>query len=534
MYKIKQAVEELLLDNAQNKKLTSAAAIVMSSIIFSRLTGFLREMLVPSLIGVNEVADAYNLAFKITGLMYDLLVGGAISAALIPILSGYIAKKDEENGWKAVGTFINVSMVAMVFVCFAGILFAPKLVVIMSQNSDNVNMPLAVEITRILFPSVAFLMMAGLSTGVLNSYQRFAAAAFGPTLYNLGSALSIFIFAKSKWGVKGIAFGVMTSAFVYFVFQFSFAYRNFKLYRPKFYLKHEGFRRLFKLAIPSLMSSAVVQINAIITSSFALQFPPGSLTALNTADRTWQMPYGVFAQGMGIAMLPSLSSYLAVGKVEEYKDTLMKGIKTVLLMTVPAGVGFIVLREPVMRTMFKITSEFNEDTVRLTGSILMFFSIALLSQSIVTVLNRAFYANNDTKTPLIIGVTTIILNFILSAVFLRYTSLGVSGMALSYSTVSLVNAVLLLTILNVKMKGIHLRKLSKFLVKIVPASIIMGIVLYFLNLIMPNATSSKIMQITNLMIEITVGVLVYFTVVLLLKVEEAQYYKNIVLAKIKK
>lgn len=246
------------------------------------------------------------------------------------------------------------------------------------------------------------------------------------------------------------------------------------------------------------------------------------------------MPYGVFAQGMGIAMLPSLSSYLAVGKVEEYKDTLMKGIKTVLLMTVPAGVGFIVLREPVMRTMFKITSEFNEDTVRLTGSILMFFSIALLSQSIVTVLNRAFYANNDTKTPLIIGVTTIILNFILSAVFLRYTSLGVSGMALSYSTVSLVNAVLLLTILNVKMKGIHLRKLSKFLVKIVPASIIMGIVLYFLNLIMPNATSSKIMQITNLMIEITVGVLVYFTVVLLLKVEEAQYYKNIVLAKIKK
>jgi putative peptidoglycan lipid II flippase len=534
MYKIKQAVEELLLDNAQNKKLTSAAAIVMSSIIFSRLTGFLREMLVPSLIGVNEVADAYNLAFKITGLMYDLLVGGAISAALIPILSGYIAKKDEENGWKAVGTFINVSIVAMVFVCFAGILFAPKLVVIMSQNSDNVNMPLAVEITRILFPSVAFLMMAGLSTGVLNSYQRFAAAAFGPTLYNLGSALSIFIFAKSKWGVKGIAFGVMTSAFVYFVFQFSFAYRNFKLYRPKFYLKHEGFRRLFKLAIPSLMSSAVVQINAIITSSFALQFPPGSLTALNTADRTWQMPYGVFAQGMGIAMLPSLSSYLAVGKVEEYKDTLMKGIKTVLLMTVPAGVGFIVLREPVMRTMFKITSEFNEDTVRLTGSILMFFSIALLSQSIVTVLNRAFYANNDTKTPLIIGVTTIILNFILSAVFLRYTSLGVSGMALSYSTVSLVNAVLLLTILNVKMKGIHLRKLSKFLVKIVPASIIMGIVLYFLNLIMPNATSSKIMQITNLMIEITVGVLVYFTVVLLLKVEEAQYYKNIVLAKIKK
>ncbi len=532
--KLKPAVEELRLENTQNKKLTGAAAIVMFSIIFSRLTGFLREMLVTNLIGLNKVGDAYNLAFRVTGLMYDLLVGGAISAALIPILSGYIVKKDEENGWKAVGTFINVAMVAMVCVCFAGVFFAPQLVSIMSQNSDNVDMPLAVELTRILFPSVAFLMMAGLSTGVLNSYQRFAAAAYGPTLYNLGSALSILIFAKSKWGVKGIAFGVMTSAFVYFIFQFSFAYRNFKLYRPKFYLRHEGFRRLFKLAIPSLMSSAVVQINAIITSSFAVQFPPGSLTALNTADRTWQMPYGVFAQGMGIAMLPSLSSYFAVGKVEEYKDTLMKGIKTVLLMTAPAGVGFIVLREPVMRTIFKITSEFNEDTVRLTGSILMFFSIALISQSIVTILNRAFYANNDTKTPLFIGISTIILNLILSALFMRYTSLGVSGMALSYSTVSVVNAVLLLTILNVRMKGIHLGKLFGFLIKIIPASVIMGIVLYFLNLIIPGETSSKMTQMINLIIEVTVGVVVYFAVVLLLKVEEADYYKNMILTRIKK
>lgn len=522
------------MKDTQSKKLTGAAVIVMSSIVLSRLTGFVREMLVPSLIGVNMVSDAYTLAFKITGLIYDLLVGGAISAALIPVLSGYIAKEDEENGWRAVGTFINVAMAAIAVGCLLGIVFAPQLVTLMAQNSDNVNIPLAVVLTRILFPSIIFLMMAGLSNGVLNSYQRFAAAAFGPTLYNLGSVLSIALFAKSKWGVKGIAFGVMTSSFVYFVFQFSFAYKNFKLYRPKLYLEHEGFRRLVKLAVPSLMSSAVVQINAIITSSFALQFFPGSLTALNAADRTWQMPYGVFAQGMGIAMLPSLSSYLAVGKVEEYKDTLMKGIKTVLFITVPAGVGFIVLREPVIRTIFKFSSKFNEDTVRLTGSILMFFSIALLSQSIVTILNRAFYADNDTKTPLVVGITTIILNMTLSMVFMRFTDLGVSGMALSYSTVSLVNAVLLLSLLNKRMKGIHLKKLLKFLVKIVPAAVAMGIALYFVNLVIPGESSSKLTQIVNLMFEVGVGMLVYFALVTVLKVEEAEYYKNILLSRIKK
>lgn len=522
------------MKNTQNKKLTGAAVIVMSSIVLSRLTGFIREMLVPSLIGVNMVSDAYTLAFKITGLVYDLLVGGAISAALIPILSGYIAKEDEENGWMAVGTFINVAMVAIVCGCLAGIVFAPQLVTLMAQNSDNVNIPLAVELTRILFPSIIFLMMAGLSNGVLNSYQRFAAAAYGPTIYNVGSALSIFLFAKSKWGVRGIAFGVMISSFIYFIFQFSFAYKNFKLYKPKFYLKHDGFKRLVNLAIPSLMSSAVVQINTIITSSFALQFFPGSLTALNAADRTWQMPYGVFAQGMGIAMLPTLSSYLAVGKIEEYKDTLIKGIKTVLLITIPAGVGFIVLREPIIRTMFKFTSHFNEETVKLTGSILMFFSIALLSQSIVTILNRAFYADNDTKTPLIIGITTIILNLILCTIFMRYTNLGVSGMALSYSTVSAVNAVLLLSMLNRRMKGIHIRRLVKFLVKVVPASVVMGIVLYFINHIIPGESNSKLIQIVNLTIEIAAGVLVYFTLVLILKVEEAEHYKNTFLSLIKK
>lgn len=522
------------MNKSPNKKLTGAAAIVMSSIVLSRLTGFVREILVPNLIGVNMVSDAYILAFKITGLIYDLLVGGAISAALIPVLSGYIAKEDEENGWKAVGTFINVAMVAIVCGCVAGIVFAPQLVTLMAQNSDNVNIPLAVELTRILFPSIIFLMLAGLSNGVLNSYERFAAAAFGPTLYNLGSVISILVFAKSKWGVRGIAFGVMISSFVYFVFQFSFAYKNFKLYRLKFYLKHDGFKRLIRLAVPSLLSSAVVQINAIITSSFALQFFPGSLTALNAADRTWQMPYGVFAQGMGIAMLPSLSAYLAVGKVEEYKDTLIKGIKTVLFITVPAGVGFIVLREPLISTMFLFSSKFDEATVILTASILMFFSIALLSQSIVTILNRAFYADNDTKTPLIIGITTIILNMILSTAFMRYTNLGVSGMALSYSTVSAVNAVLLLSLLNKRMKGIHLKKLVVFLAKIVPAAVAMGTALYFLNLFMPGVSNSKLTQFINLMFEVLVGMLVYFALVFVLKVEEAEKYKNMLLSVIRK
>lgn len=158
----------------KNKKLTGAALIVMSSIIVSRITGFVREMLVPNLIGVNEEGDAYTVAFKITGLMYDMLVGGAVSAALIPVLSGYIARDDEETGWKVVGTFINTVIVAMVAVCFLGIIFAPQVVSLIGAGFEtDAQKQLTVDLIRILFPSVAFLMMAGLCNGVLNSYNRF-------------------------------------------------------------------------------------------------------------------------------------------------------------------------------------------------------------------------------------------------------------------------------------------------------------------------------------------------------------------------
>ncbi len=518
----------------ENKKLTGAATIVMSSIVVSRITGFLREMLVPNMIGVNETADAYNLAFRVTGLMYDLLVGGAIAAALIPVLSGYIAKKDEEEGWKVVGTFINVVIMAMVFVCLAGMLFAPQLMNLIAVGFESESQrQLTIDLTRILFPSVSFLMLAGLVNGVLNSYQRFAAAAYGPSIYNIGSALSIFFFSKSRWGVRAVAYGVMASALLYFLFQLVFALKNLKFYRFRFYLGNSGFIRLFKLAIPSMISSAIVQINVIITGSFSTLFREGSVTALNMADRTWQLPYGVFAQGMGIAMLPAMSTSLAMGKVDEYKNTLIKGIKTVLFLTIPSGVGFVVLREPVIRTIFKFASSFDEEAVSASANILMFFSIALFSQSIVAIMNRAFYAANDTSTPLAVGISTIALNFVLSSVFYRTTGLGVGGMALAYSLASTLNAFLLLLLLNRKMKGINLDKLAKFLAKVIPAALLMGGVLFLTNGFLNFETDSKLMQILCLILQISLGMLVYFASVLLFRVEEAYHVIKAIRKKIK-
>jgi putative peptidoglycan lipid II flippase len=519
------------MENVQKKKLTGAALIVMTSIIVSRITGFFREMLVPNMLGVNQVGDAYNIAFRVTGLMYDLLVGGAIAAALIPILTGYLAKDQEEDGWKAVGTFINIIFIVMAFVCTLGVIFAPKLVPVIAFGFKGEATDLTIKVTRILFPSVAFLMLAGLTNGVLNSYQRFAAAAYGPSIYNIGCALSILFLSKKS--VESVAYGVLTSAIIYFLFQFSFSLKNLKYYRFKLYFKHPGLSKLFKLAIPSLISSSIVQINVIIVAAFATGFGSGSVTALTMADRTWQLPYGIFAQGIGIAILPTLSAKLAIGEVNEFKNLLIKALKSVLMLTIPSGIGFIVLREPIIRTLFKFSSKFKEDAVFTAGTILMFFSIALLTQSIVAIMNRGFYANNDTKTPLFVGLSTVMINYALSFIFFKTTTLGVAGMALAYSTTSTLNAVLLLFFLNKKMRGINLDKLLIFLLKVIPASVIMGLILYFVNLIHINL-NSKAIQLSFLLIEIIIGIAVFSLIVLLMKVEEAKYILNAVTNKIKK
>ena len=520
---------------SSSRKLTGAAIIVMTATVFSRISGFLREALITNKLGTDKIGDAYNAAFLLPDLMFQLLLGGALAAALIPILSGYIEKNEEEEGWKVLGTFINITFIAIFIFCTMGIFFAPKIVPLIDKKfylKDLETQILAVKLTRILFPSVAFLMLAGICNGVLNSYQKFASAAYGPVLYNLGGVLSLFLLgSESAQGAERVAYGVLVSAVIYFIFQFTVTYSKLKYFRFKIYLKHPGFIRMFKLAIPSLISSSITQINLIVSSSFTTYAAAGSLTLFNTANRTWQLPLGIFAQSMGVALLPTMSARLAVGDLDDYKNILNKGLKTVLFLAMPSAVAFIVLGESIVRSLFKFAL-FTEEDVHVTGYILMFFSLALVAQSAQAILGRAFFAANDTKTPLLIGLSTLVVNYAFS--FLLYEPMGVAGMALANSISSVIYSILLIVILNRKMGGLYLKKLITFMVKVTASALIMGIVLYPVNMILPVDINSKISQVINLGIEVAVGVAIYFGVTMLLRLEEAVATCNGILNRLKR
>ncbi|MDO8685654.1 MAG: murein biosynthesis integral membrane protein MurJ [Clostridiales bacterium] len=535
-------------ESLHKTSLSQAVMIVMSSIIVSRITGYIREMLIPAKFGVNDISDAYNLGFLVPDLMFSLLVGGAISAAVVPVLSGYLGTNREQEGWAAFSSFVNLLGVFMVLFCTLGIIFAPELVKIVAAGygeKQPEKLELVVRITRILFPTNIFLMLAGLCNGVLNSYRKFAAAAYGPSIYNISCALSIFFLSSNSpaddYGVIRVAYGVLAGSIVYFLFQLSFAVRHAKFFKLGIIFVNEGFRKLFRLAIPSLASSTIMQINIIINARFASFFEMGSVTALRMADRSWQMPLGIVAQGLATAILPSISSDHAKGDTDTYKGTLMKGLKTALLLTVPSAVGFAVLGPQIIRTMYRFSDKMTEADVTLTAGILLFYSIALITQSMSTILNRGFFAINNTKTTLNVGLFTIIVNIILSIVFYNFTSLGVAGMALAYSIASFVNAISLLLLLNSKVKGLDLRGLGGLLVKIVPVAAISGFFMFGLSRLLPSGADSieinlmiKINQIIFLLIELTVGILIYFILVLFLKVDEALLIKEFFLKKLKK
>jgi putative peptidoglycan lipid II flippase len=505
-------------------KLSNAVIIVMVSTLLSRIVGFVREMLLPNMLASRIATDAYNNAFIMPDLMYSLLLGGAISAAMIPVLSGYIDTDNEKEGWFAVSNFMNTVFILMVILCILGTVFSKELmyILISGQDKEETRM-LAAGISRILFSSIAFLMLSGLLNGVLNSYRKFAAAALGPIIYNIGSALSIYFL--SRYGVEMIAYGVLASSVIYFLTVFIFSYKYLKYYKPVITYRNRSANKLFRLAFPSFLSASVVQLNIIVSLKFANLFAEGRVTAFKLADRIWQMPYGIIAVSMGIALLPTLSGLYAKKEAGRFADLINTSFKYILTVILPCSIGFLVLNKKIVMTVIKFSKNLSATDVNVISGILLIFSVALITQSMIAILNRIFYSIQDTKVPFYSGAATIVINLGLSYLFYKTSDLDINGIALAYSISSLANMVILLAILKHKVREISFLPLVKFFVKLLPPLIGMTVVIFFMDRYITFedkgiSVVSKITQLGLLGSTALAGAIVYFTLIIVFRVPE--------------
>jgi putative peptidoglycan lipid II flippase len=527
------------LGSGKEKQLSGTAALVMFATLLSRITGFLRNVLISSIMSPKGYSDEFWVAFSLPDLAFDLLIGGAIAAAIIPILASSLSKGEEREGWKAVGTFINVTVIAVIFVEILFFIRTPFFVSIVAKGyqEGTEQFRLTVKLTRILLPSAVFMILAGQSNGILNAYNKFAAASFGPVIYNMCVIISIVIFGGKS--AELTSWGVLASSVVYFILQLSFTWKHFKFYRVKLYIKNETFKKLIRLAVPSLAASTVVQINTIICKSFSTEFAQNSVTVMNNANRTWQLPLGIFAQSMGVAILPTLSTRFAEERNDDYKRVLYKGLRTVMLLCIPSTMVLMLLSRQIMQILFGWDSVSYRSSV-FNGMALLAYAPALLFQSVVVILNRAFYSIQNTKIPLYSGVGTIAINLLANIYFINYTNLEAIGTALSYVIAVTVNAFLLIILFSGKTGMELIPDNFFFILKTVVATIASGIVLWLLIRLIPFpweetfSIGKKFMEILVLGIQLFISFIVFVIVSLFLKIDEVRNFAGSILVRIKK
>ena len=526
------------LQNEPRKKrvhsIALATFLMIVGLTLSKGTGFLRDAFLVQKFSQDYLRDAFYLGFTIPDLFYQLLVGGSIQAAITPTLARAFEKGENKRGWRSVSIFVTLMTVVMMIAVLLGVLFSDSLIHAMaslgSVASNAISDPgkqeetirIAVQSSKALFPQVFFMMLAALCIGILNAHKKFASTAFGPTIYNVCVVLSIVILgANTPKSVVNASIGITAAAGMYFIFQFYMARRELRNFRFSLRLKDEGFRELLRLAIPTMISASIVQINMIVLSSFALNFTRGAVSSLRQASTIWQLPYGIFAVAVGNVMLPSLAAHFAAKDEKSARNLLAGSLRNALFLTIPSAGILFSMRLDVVNGILNWRGRLSEDSARMTASILMCYCIAVIMHTIVFIYNQAFYAIGKTKVPLYNGLITLVANALLCVVFIN-SNMGVMGLSLAYSLTSMMSAILLTCIYR-RNKSLAPTGISRFLVRAALCLGVLLLVVYTLS-VFPVHPQSKIAQLLWLAFRSIAGIGGYLLAARAMKMIELQSF----------
>jgi putative peptidoglycan lipid II flippase len=499
-----------------SRRLINSTLITGGMTLLSRIAGLTRDIVFAGLIGASAgiAADAFYVAFRIPNFLRRIFGEGAFSQAFVPVLSEYKTRNSREEMREFVDRMAGIFSLVLFIVTLAGVLAAPFIVYALAPGFSGEKYDLTVVMLRITFPYILFISLVGMAAGILNTYGRFAVAAFTPVLLNLsliGAAL--WLAPRLHNPVTALAWGVFIAGVAQLLFQLPFLARLGLLPRPRFKRGHEGVARVFKLMLPAIFGVSVAQINTLINTILASFLVTGSVSWLYFSDRLMEFPLAVFGIALATVILPSLSQQYTNGDKHEFSRLLDWALRWVFLIGVPATVALMLLAGPLLVTFFHY-GEFNEQDVRMSSQALVAFSAGLLGFILVKVLAPGFYARQDTKTPVRIGMIAMGANIVLSVSLVF--SLKHVGLALAISLAAFVNAALLYRLL--RQHGVYLPGPGwpRYFVRIALASALMGLALAWgageLDAWLKAGTGARILHLAVLVVG---GVLVYAVSLLL-------------------
>jgi putative peptidoglycan lipid II flippase len=505
--------------SSSTRALARAGLIVTSLFFVSRILGYVRTVAIAAAVPDIGQLGPFFAAFRIPDFLFQLVAAGALSSALIPVVAGLFATDEEARAWRVVSTVTTLMLSALVVLAGIVLVLAPQLVAVITPGFDADELAQTVELTRIMVLSPLFLAAGAVATSVLNARGRFAAAGVAPLVYNLAIILGALALVP-PFGIRGLAYGVVLGAAGHILVQVPSLARIGARVRPRIDLGDAQARLALLLMAPRAIGLGATQVVFLVMTSLATTLGDNALVVFNFAFSLLQIPIGVIGVPLGVVLLPSLAREAATGGMEAFRRLLVRGLSILAYVMIGiAALGIVVARD-VVRLLFGF-AHIGDDVIDATALTLAFFLLGLTAHSLIAVLARAFYALQDTKTPVLAALVAVVINIVLANALVA--PMGLQGLSVAIAIAAWLETITLVLLLERRVAGLGLRHVWIVLAKSLVVSLAGAAAAYGVHVLLAGAwgeDAAFLVVLVRATLTVAVGGLVIVAGSVALRIEE--------------
>lgn len=502
-----------------SKRLINSSFAIMIMLTVSKFLGLVRDALIAKNFGLSDI---YSFSLGTTMLFVSISYG--ITAALIPIHTKIKESKDIYDRNVFISNVINIVLFFTLLFVVIGILGAKYIVFLFAKSivTDINALNETIMLLRIMLLSLIFVAVQSILSAVLQCHKEFLITSSMPVLSN-GIYIIYLVVLVNKYGLQGFGIATVLGFFSMLLINIPAFLKLGYRYVWVLNFRDKQIKKMGKSMIPIIICTSLVQINVFIVRAFGGSLEYGFMAALDYANKINMLVYEIFAQAISMVIFPTLSLYISKKDNKAFSDELVRGINLLLMVVIPASVGLLILREPLI-TVYLQRGEFGERAVLLTSTALIFYIPTMIGYGVRDIINRAYFALNDTSTPMLNSLLNFVINILLC--FMLINLLQIRGLALANSLATIITTIFLLLGIKRKIKIISLKKILISFSKILLSSIIMGVIIYFINLYIINFNTSNFGYMSSIILCTAAGTIIYGICIHIAKLEEFNYYIN--------
>lgn len=468
-----------------NHQIARAAGTVMLAFVIGQAAGLARSILVANTFGITHDLDAFVAANRVSETLFNLVAGGALGSAFIPTFTAFLAKDERKSAWRLAAALANLVVLTLSLLAALAAIFAPQIAryaLAPGLAKDQRLFALTIDLLRIQLVSTVLFGLGGLLVGILNSHQVFLIPALTPAMYQFGLIFGVLALAP-RMGIYGLAWGVVIGSALYLLVQIPGLMKLPNVGRrwiPSLGLDNPSVREVIFLMGPRLFGVAIVQLNFWVNIWLASQMSAGSVSAVTYGFMLMLMAQAVIAQSVATALMPTLAAQYALGRLSDVRSSLAASLRGVLFLSLPASLGLMLLREPIIALLYQ-RGNFDARSTQLVAWALLWYAAGLVGHCVMEILARAFYSLHDTKTPVLVGAAAMSLNvvfsFAFSALFTQIGWMPHGGLALANSLATALEATVLFLLMRHRLKGLDGARIAKGLAQAALGTLGMSLVL---------------------------------------------------------